>query len=93
MEEEKAREKENEKDAEVMAVVAAEVSGKEEEGEGGVFTKSQAESAAPFVDATDGDGGSVGERTKRRRTGVASERWRGGVAAHRTAGEGGRPRR
>lgn len=91
MEEEKAREKENEKDAEVMAVAAAEVSGKE--GEGGVFTKSQAESAAPFVDATDGDGGSVGERTKRRRTGVASERWRGGVAAHRTAGEGGRPRR
>lgn len=32
---------------------------------GAVFTKSQAESAAPFVDATDGDGrGAAGGRGK-----------------------------
>lgn len=68
---EREREREDEKDAEVMAVVAVEVSGGGG-GDGGVFTKSQAESAAPFVDAT----GGVRERTKRRRrrTGVASER-------------------
>lgn len=60
---------------EMMAVMAVEVSGGGETGGGGVFTKSQAESAAPFVDATDGG---VREKTKRRRMGVASEQWRGG---------------
>lgn len=46
MEEEKAREKENEKDAEVMAVAAAEVSGKE--GEGGSFYKKSGRERGPF---------------------------------------------
>lgn len=65
-EEEVARE--DEEDAEVMAVVAAEVCGAAgPRGEGGaVFTKSQAESAAPFVDATDGDGrGAAGGEERR----------------------------
>lgn len=59
--------REDEEDAEVMAVVAAEVCGAAGGGRGGaVFTKSQAESAAPFVDATDGDGrGAAGGEERR----------------------------
>lgn len=59
-----AREDEEDAEAEVMAVVAAEVCGGW--GGGAVFTKSQAESAAPFVDATDGDGrGAAGGEERR----------------------------
>lgn len=75
--EEKARE--DEKDVEVMAMVV-EVSGGLR---GGVFTKSQAESAAPFVDATDGDGeGGRGSQGENEEDGGGERTETQGIAAH-----------
>lgn len=62
-EEEEEEAREDEKDAEVMAVVAAEVSG-------GSFYKKSGRERGPFRRRDRGARG----RTKRRRTGVASER-------------------
>lgn len=72
--EEKARE--DEKDVEVMAVEAVEVSGGR-----GEFLQKVRQRARPLSSTrptATGAGGGPGVRERTKRTGVVSERWRGG---------------